>query len=140
MGCWESGSAWSDQGGKGTLVEELTSLYMLGLEEEERTTQARPRTESLTDSLPSPPDEDVYCELVKHGNLLEMHVCDNVGDHLIGSVPPPSSSSPRALTHPHRNVYARYEWEEQAATAVEALNHRWYAGMSLSLLSARNAS
>lgn len=54
--------------------------------------------------------EDVFCELVKYGNLLEMHVCDNVGDHLVG------------------NVYARYEWEDEAQTAVEGLNTRWYAG------------
>lgn len=60
---------------------------------------------------PTPPtDEDVYCELVKFGNLLEMHVCDNVGDHLIG------------------NVYARFDWEDEAQMAVEALNKRWYAG------------
>ena len=37
-------------------------------------------------------------------------VCDNVGDHLIG------------------NVYARYEWETEAQTAVDSLNDRWYAG------------
>ena len=55
-------------------------------------------------------DEDVYCELVKFGNLLEMHVCDNVGDHLIG------------------NVYARYEFEDDTMEAVTALNSRWYAG------------
>lgn len=58
-------------------------------------------------------DEDVYCELVKFGNLLEMHVCDNVGDHLIG------------------NVYARFDWEDEAAAAVEALNQRWYANRPL---------
>ncbi|BGP41084.1 hypothetical protein JCM10449v2_005053 [Rhodotorula kratochvilovae] len=57
--------------------------------------------------------EDVYCELVKYGNLLEMHVCDNVGDHLIG------------------NVYARFEWEDQAQRAVDDLNKRWYAGRPL---------
>lgn len=57
--------------------------------------------------------EDVFCELVKYGNLLEMHVCDNVGDHLIG------------------NVYARYEWEDEAQIAVDAFNQRWYAGMFL---------
>lgn len=57
-------------------------------------------------------DEDVFCELVKYGNVLEMHVCDNVGDHLIG------------------NVYARFDWEDEAAAAVEALNKRWYAGKS----------
>ncbi|KAL7010376.1 hypothetical protein EMMF5_000400 [Cystobasidiomycetes sp. EMM_F5] len=57
--------------------------------------------------------EDVFCELVKFGNLLEMHVCDNVGDHLIG------------------NIYARYEWEDEAQTAVDALNQRWYSGRPL---------
>ncbi|GAA6005614.1 hypothetical protein JCM11491_003701 [Sporobolomyces phaffii] len=57
--------------------------------------------------------EDVFCELVKYGNLLEMHVCDNVGDHLIG------------------NVYARFDWEDEAAAAVDALNKRWYAGRPL---------
>jgi hypothetical protein len=61
--------------------------------------------------------EDVFCELVKYGNLLEMHVCDNVGDHLIG------------------NVYARYDWEDEAQIAVDAFNQRWYAGQSSPLLS-----
>ncbi|POY70994.1 hypothetical protein BMF94_5919 [Rhodotorula taiwanensis] len=57
--------------------------------------------------------EDAYCELVKYGNVLEMHVCDNVGDHLIG------------------NVYARFDWEDEAQRAVEELNKRWYAGRPL---------
>ncbi|KAL7339006.1 hypothetical protein BJY59DRAFT_652246, partial [Rhodotorula toruloides] len=57
--------------------------------------------------------EDVYCELVKYGNMLEMHVCDNVGDHLIG------------------NVYARFDWEDEAQRAVDELNKRWYAGRPL---------
>ena len=56
---------------------------------------------------------DVFCELVKFGNLLEMHVCDNVGDHLIG------------------NVYARYEWEDEAQACVDAMNERWYSGRPL---------
>ncbi|KAG9221074.1 hypothetical protein CCMSSC00406_0005487 [Pleurotus cornucopiae] len=51
--------------------------------------------------------EDLYCELAKFGHLLELHVCDNVGDHLIG------------------NVYARYEWETEAQAAVDNLNDRW---------------
>ncbi|KAG8904232.1 hypothetical protein FRB99_002052 [Tulasnella sp. 403] len=57
--------------------------------------------------------EDLYCELAKYGHLLELHVCDNVGDHLIG------------------NVYARYDLETEAQKAVEALNERWYAGRPL---------
>ena len=39
----------------------------------------------------------------------DAQVCDNVGDHLMG------------------NVYARYEWETEAAKAVQQLNDRWYA-------------
>ncbi|EOQ99466.1 hypothetical protein E3P89_02469 [Wallemia ichthyophaga] len=57
--------------------------------------------------------EDLYMELCKYGNLLELHVCDNVGDHLIG------------------NVYARFEWETEAQVAVDRLNERWYAGRPL---------
>lgn len=52
-------------------------------------------------------------ELAKFGHLIELHVCDNVGDHLIG------------------NVYARYEWEYEAQAAVDNLNNRWYAGRPL---------
>jgi splicing factor U2AF 35 kDa subunit len=52
--------------------------------------------------------EDFYVELGQLGSLVEMHVCDNVGEHLIG------------------NVYARYKWEEDAQRAVDALNDRWY--------------
>jgi len=57
--------------------------------------------------------EDLYIELSKFGHLLELHVCDNIGDHLIG------------------NVYARYEWEAEAQAAVDAMNDRWYAGRPL---------
>ncbi|PWN90356.1 RNA-binding domain-containing protein [Acaromyces ingoldii] len=57
--------------------------------------------------------EDFFVELAKYGAVVEMHVCDNVGEHLIG------------------NVYARFEWEEEAQRAVDALNDRWYAGRPL---------
>ena len=52
--------------------------------------------------------EDFFIGLSAYGDLVEMHVCDNVGDHLIG------------------NVYARYESEDDAARAVDELNMRWY--------------
>ncbi|BEI84265.1 hypothetical protein CcaverHIS002_0408690 [Cutaneotrichosporon cavernicola] len=52
--------------------------------------------------------EDFFIQLCKYGNVQEMHVCDNVGDHLEG------------------NVYVRYEWEAEAAKAVDQLNNRWY--------------
>ncbi|KAG9302688.1 hypothetical protein G9A89_005162 [Geosiphon pyriformis] len=43
--------------------------------------------------------EDFFTELCKYGEVEEMHVCDNVGDHLIG------------------NVYARFRYEEDAQRA-----------------------
>ncbi|KAI8820129.1 uncharacterized protein EV422DRAFT_531758 [Fimicolochytrium jonesii] len=57
--------------------------------------------------------EDLFIELAKYGQIEEMCVCDNVGDHLIG------------------NVYVRYAYEEDAGKAVEALNNRFYAGRPL---------
>lgn len=58
--------------------------------------------------------EDFFVELAKFGTVIEMHVCDNVGEHLIG------------------NVYARFEWEEEAQKAIDALNDKWYNGMCIS--------
>lgn len=57
---------------------------------------------------------DWYVELSKYGRLHELHVCDNVEDHLLG------------------NLYARFEWEDEAQRALEAINGRWYDGASLS--------
>ncbi|KAI8608018.1 hypothetical protein BC830DRAFT_1072461 [Chytriomyces sp. MP71] len=54
--------------------------------------------------------EDMYVEMCKYGEVEELNVCDNVGDHLLG------------------NVYVMYKYEEDAAKAVEALNDRYYAG------------
>ena len=55
--------------------------------------------------------EDVFTELaVNYGEVEEMYVCDNVGDHLIG------------------NVYVRFRYEEDAQKAVDSLNSRFYAG------------
>ena len=54
--------------------------------------------------------EDVFMELAKFGEVEEMVVCDNVGDHLVG------------------NVYCQFRLEESAGNAVESLNNRFYAG------------
>lgn len=54
--------------------------------------------------------EDFFCELAKFGAVVEMHVCDNIGEHLIG------------------NVYARFDREDEAQRAVDALNDKWYDG------------
>ncbi|OZJ04368.1 Splicing factor U2AF 23 kDa subunit [Bifiguratus adelaidae] len=57
--------------------------------------------------------EDMFMELAKYGEIEEMVICDNVGDHLVG------------------NVYAQYKFEEDAGKATEALNNRFYAGRPL---------
>ncbi|KAG2193364.1 hypothetical protein INT46_006464 [Mucor plumbeus] len=57
--------------------------------------------------------EDVFTELASYGEIEEMVVCDNVGDHLVG------------------NVYCQYRLEESAGNAVTSLNNRFYAGRPL---------
>lgn len=54
--------------------------------------------------------EEVYSELAKYGELQEMHVCDNIGDHLIG------------------NVFVKYYSETDAEKAHKGLSGRYYAG------------
>ncbi|XP_063714017.1 splicing factor U2AF 35 kDa subunit-like [Symsagittifera roscoffensis] len=58
--------------------------------------------------------EDVFVECEdKYGEIEEMNVCDNLGDHLVG------------------NVYVKFRFEEDAATAVEDLNNRWFNYMPI---------
>eukprot|EP00795_Rhopilema_esculentum_P017001 gene17001-8506_t len=53
--------------------------------------------------------EDVFLEMEeKYGDVEEMNVCDNLGDHLVG------------------NVYIKFRYEEDAEKAVTDLNNRWY--------------
>ena len=52
----------------------------------------------------------VFEELEKFGKIEELNVCANLGDHMIG------------------NVYVKYDEEEQAEKALNALNGRFYAG------------
>jgi len=55
--------------------------------------------------------EDIFVELEdKYGEIEEMNVCDNLGDHLVG------------------NVYIKFKNEEDAERAVNDLNNRWFAG------------
>jgi len=55
--------------------------------------------------------EDVFVEAEdKYGEVEEMNVCDNLGDHLVG------------------NVYIKFRREEDAAKAVAELNNRWFGG------------
>jgi len=58
--------------------------------------------------------EDIFVELAsKYGEIEELQICDNIGDHLIG------------------NIYVRFRSEEDAGKAVEDLNRRWYVGRPL---------
>jgi splicing factor U2AF subunit len=54
--------------------------------------------------------EDLYMEFGKFGPLQELHVVDNLGDHMIG------------------HVYVKFEQEEDAADAVQVMNGRYYDG------------
>ena len=54
--------------------------------------------------------EEVFLELAHHGELLEMHVCDNLGDHMVG------------------NTYAKFASEEDAENAARNLNGKYYSG------------
>lgn len=55
--------------------------------------------------------EDVFVECEdKYGQVEEMNVCDNLGDHLVG------------------NVYVKFKREEDAEKGVNDLNNRWFGG------------
>ncbi|KAM0838258.1 hypothetical protein ACQ4PT_061093 [Festuca glaucescens] len=54
--------------------------------------------------------EDIFDELSKYGEVENLHVCDNLADHLIG------------------NVYVSFREEDQAAKALQALQGRFYSG------------
>ncbi|XP_051023050.1 splicing factor U2AF 35 kDa subunit-like [Acomys russatus] len=58
--------------------------------------------------------EEVFTEMeAKYGEVEEMNVCDNLGDHLVG------------------NVYVKFRREEDAEKAVKDLNNRWFHGQPI---------
>lgn len=67
----------------------------------------------------------MFIELAKYGEIEKLNVCDNVGDHLVGS-----EYNQLAVDHRSRlsDVYVRYRYEEDASKAAESLNDRFYAG------------
>ena len=54
--------------------------------------------------------EEVFIELAKYGEVDELHVCDNIGEHLIG------------------NVYVKFYEELDAEKALRGLSGRYYSG------------
>jgi splicing factor U2AF subunit len=57
--------------------------------------------------------EDLYSELSKFGHIECLHVCDNLGDHLVG------------------HVYAKFSDEEEASDALNIMNGRYYNGKKM---------
>ncbi|XP_030069505.1 splicing factor U2AF 26 kDa subunit isoform X2 [Microcaecilia unicolor] len=58
--------------------------------------------------------EEVFTELQqKYGEIEEMNICDNLGDHLVG------------------NVYVKFRREEDAERALAELNNRWFNGQAI---------
>ncbi len=57
--------------------------------------------------------ENFFEELSKFGVLEALHVCDNLGDHMVG------------------HVYAKFSDEEEAADALNVMNGRYYDGRRL---------
>lgn len=59
--------------------------------------------------------EDMYTEFGKFGPIQELHVVDNLGDHMIG------------------HVYVKYAEEEDAADAENIMNGRYYDGVAMAV-------
>jgi len=57
--------------------------------------------------------EEAFLELANYGELDELIVCDNIGDHLIG------------------NVYVKYAREKDAMRCMESIKNRYYDGKIL---------
>ncbi|XP_071702019.1 splicing factor U2af small subunit B-like [Rutidosis leptorrhynchoides] len=54
--------------------------------------------------------EDLFEELSKYGEIESLNICDNLADHMVG------------------NVYVQFREEEHAASALQNLTGRFYAG------------
>jgi splicing factor U2AF 35 kDa subunit len=57
--------------------------------------------------------EDMFLEFGKFGRIDELHICDNLGDHMIG------------------HVYIKFFNEEDASDALQAMNGRFYDGRKM---------
>lgn len=57
--------------------------------------------------------EEMFLELSKAGRIDELHVCDNLGDHMVG------------------HVYCKFFNEEDASDALHAMNGRYYDGRQM---------
>lgn len=53
---------------------------------------------------------DVYDEMAQYGEVEQLHVCENLANHLAG------------------NAYVKFHTEEAAQAALAGMRNRWYAG------------
>lgn len=75
--------------------------------------------------------EDVFVECEdKYGEIEEMNVCDNLGDHLVGNVYIKVwlLSSIIYFFYFYYYYYFQFRREEDAERAVNDLNNRWFGG------------
>mmetsp|Transcript_24925 Transcript_24925/g.23926 ORF Transcript_24925/g.23926 Transcript_24925/m.23926 type:complete len:299 (-) Transcript_24925:167-1063(-) len=80
--------------------------------------EGRDRSEITVDKEKATEDflqffENMYEELGKFGRLDALHVCDNLGDHMVG------------------HVYAKFGDEEEASDALNVMNGRFYDGRKM---------
>lgn len=59
--------------------------------------------------------EDIFEELAKFGEIENLNVCDNLADHMVGS------------------VYVKFSDEEGAAAALQGLQGRFYGGRPIQI-------
>jgi splicing factor U2AF subunit len=79
--------------------------YVLGLPDGTSKTMTEVEMQEFFDEF----YEEVFTECEdKYGEIEEMNVCENLGDHLIG------------------NVYVKFKKEEDAEKAVRDINNRWF--------------
>lgn len=79
----------------------------------------------------------------KYGEVEEMNICDNLGDHLVGNVYVKVSVTSRSLCkffvcfflpvvyHLSLDVTLQFRNEEDAEKAVIDLNNRWFNGQPI---------
>lgn len=73
--------------------------------------------------------EDVFVECEdKYGEIEEMNVCDNLGDHLVGNVYIKVHIVDCNLTECLSRFIFQFRREEDADRAVNDLNNRWFGG------------
>ena len=59
------------------------------------------------------PCDQIFEEFSKHGDIEELAVCENLGDHFIG------------------HVYVKFSSEEQAEACLKGIQGRFFAGQQL---------